>query len=302
MLLAVSGGPDSVCLMTASARIAGRVGLRFEVATVDHGLRAEAADEARQVGRQAWALGLSHTILPLGPRPKSGNLEAWARQERYAALERHRQARGLELVATAHTASDQAETVLMRLSRGTALDGAAGIHELRADRVVRPLLGLGRAAIEAYVEALKLEVARDPMNHDPASLRVRMRTVVLPVLEQAAGPHASETLARFAALAAEDEAFLEGQAQVAFRSVAGPDGTLERESLLALVRPLARRVVSRWLAGHGLPVDAELVAELLRAAQEGRSTPLPHDKILALDDGRLSVRSAPPRGLHPNSS
>ncbi len=300
VLLAVSGGPDSMTLMSATARLAGRLGFRIEAATVDHQLRAESSDEAVRVGVQATSLGLRHHVL-LAPVTATSGVEAAAREARYAALAGLRVERGLEQIVTAHTASDQAETLLMRLARGAALSGASGIHEARRDRVIRPLLFATRADIEAYVAALALPVERDPMNDDRQFLRVRVRREVLPALEKAAGPQVARALARFSALAAEDDALLEAQATQALSRVRWEDGSLEAEAITALERPIARRVLARWLAAQGVELDAELIADGLKAIETRGTATLPGDRLLASMNGRVTVRSAPPRVLHATS-
>lgn len=179
MGLAVSGGGDSLALLLlATAALPGRV----EVATVDHGLRPESAGEAGMVARVCGALGVTHATLPVAL--PSGNLQVRAREARYAALTDWSAERGLSALATAHHADDQAETVLMRLARGSGLAGLAGV---RARRVVlsehppaevllvRPLLEWRRAELAEVAAAAGLVPANDPSNADDRFDRVRMR-------------------------------------------------------------------------------------------------------------------------------
>lgn len=286
-------------LLSGAARIAGRVGLRFEAATVDHALRPESKDEVALVARLATALGVPHHVLSA---PVHGpGIEAAARDARYSALERLRLERGLHAIATAHTASDQAETVLMRLSRGSALSGAAAIAEAREDGVIRPMLLLTRADVEAYVTARKFEVAHDAMNDDPQFLRVRIRREVLPAFVQAAGPGVERALTRFAAHATEDDAELRAQASAALARVSWPDGSIEAASLTSLTRPIARRVMALWLGAQSIELDAELIDDALRAVKERSVATLPGDRLLACTDGRARVTAAPAR-LHATSS
>jgi tRNA(Ile)-lysidine synthase len=288
-------------LLSGAARLAGRLGLTFEAATVDHHLRGESRAEVDAVARFADTLGVTHHVLDAPIAVESG-VEAAARTARYAALESLRLSRRLDLVATAHTASDQAETLLMRLARGTSLAGAASIHETRADRVIRPLLFATRAEVEAYVAARGIAVARDSMNTDRGFLRVRMREQVLPALELAAGPGVERALARFAALAAEDEAWLNDEAVRALTLVRWPeDDTLEAESLGALGLPIARRVLAIWLTGQQVPLDGALLEDALRAARDQGTATLPGDRVLACSNGRVRVLPAPAR-LHATSS
>lgn len=301
VLLAVSGGPDSMTLLSGAARLAGRIGLSFEAATVDHALRPGSAEEVRLVARCAARLGVVHHACAAPVSEKTG-VEAAAREARYAALEALRAQRGLQWIATAHTASDQAETLLMRLTRGAALGGAAGILERRADRIIRPLLFATRAEVEAYVSARQLEVAHDEMNADPAFLRVRVRQQVMPALEAAAGPGVERALARFAAFAAEDDAWLEAEAVRARLLVDGPgEGELDGEALSALGAPIARRVLARWLLEQGITLDGALLEDALRAARDRGTATLPEDRVLSCSNGRVKVLLAPAR-LHATSS
>lgn len=301
VVLAVSGGADSMTLLSGTARLAGRIGLRVEAATVDHHLRAESRTEVQLVARFASSLGVLHHVID-APITDASGVEAAARAARYAALENLRRERSLDLVATAHTASDQAETLLMRLSRGTSLAGAASIHEARADKVIRPLLFATRAEVEAYVAARSIEVARDSMNDDLQFLRVRIRKEVMPVLERAAGAGTEKALARFAALAAEDEAWLSAEAARAMSLVRWPeDDTLEAEALSALGAPIARRVLATWLSARGVPLDGPLLDDALRAARDRSTATLPGDRVLACSNGRVKVVTAPAR-LHATSS
>ena len=288
-------------LLSGAARLAGRLGLIFEAATVDHQLRPESRGEVELVARLAHTLGVVHHVIDARIEAKTG-VEAAARVARYAALESVRRSRGLTLVATAHTASDQAETLMMRLARGTSLSGAASIHEARTDRVIRPLLFATRGEVEAYVAARKLEVAHDLMNDDPGFFRVRIRQDVLPALERAAGPGAERALARFATLAAEDEAWLNAEAVRALSLVYWPDDdTLEAEALNALGPPIARRVLARWLSGKGVPLDGPLLEDALRAARDRSTATFPGDRVLACSNGRVTLVTAPAR-LHATSS
>jgi tRNA(Ile)-lysidine synthase len=298
VLLAVSGGPDSMTLMSASARLAGRLGVVFEVATVDHQLRSESGAEVDMVGRAAQVLGLPHHGVVGRVEAHAAGIEERARVVRYGHLQALRSARKLDFIATAHTANDQAETLLMRLARGAALGGAQGIHERRADHIVRPMLFATRAQVERYVQCAGVHANTDAMNLDPAYLRVRIRRQVLPALEEAAGGHATVALARFAAFAAEDEAFLAGAAEHTLHRVSWPDGSLEQAAVNALERPIARRVVSGWLRHQGVAVDGELMIEVLGALESGRTTPLPCDRVLACKNGRVWVWPSPPRHLH----
>ena len=170
LIVAVSGGPDSLALLLlAEAAWGGRV----IAATVDHGLRTESAAEAAYVAQICAARGIVHAVLA-PDAPITGSLQAEARRARYHLLETLRQSRGAAFILTAHHADDQAETLLMRLNRGAGVGGLAGIRAVNG-AVVRPLLNWHRAELEAIVGQAGLVALRDPSNENPRFDRVRMR-------------------------------------------------------------------------------------------------------------------------------
>ena len=296
VLLAVSGGGDSMALLDATALLAPELRLRCEVASVDHGLRAEAAAEVALVEREARARRLPFHPIRVHVAVGAG-IEARARLARYDALRRTRNAARLDLLATAHTATDQAETVLMRLARGASLSGAAGIRAARGT-VIRPMLACTREEVRAYLAARRIPYVDDPMNADPVFLRTRVRERVLPALESAAGPGAARRIARFAELAAEDSELLDSWAEAAERRLRLRDGALDATGLQWLQRPLRRRIVARLLADAGLVVEADLVARVECALVGKReSVSLPRGALLRLKGGRvrLDTASASPR-------
>ncbi len=161
LLLAAATVPDGVAVLS-----------------VNHGLRAEAASEVALVEAVCRALGVPFTEKTV--KVGSGNVQAKAREARYAALREWAEARGVEAVATAHHADDQAETLLMRLARGSGLSGLAGVREWSTlpgsdIALLRPLLGFSKAELERVVESAGITPARDPSNRDPAFDRVRVR-------------------------------------------------------------------------------------------------------------------------------
>jgi tRNA(Ile)-lysidine synthase len=191
LILAISGGPDSVALMWLAARWAKarKRSPKLLAVTVDHGLRAEAATEAAAVKRLARRLGVAHsTVRWRGNKPKSGLQEA-ARNARYQLLAQAAARAGYGHILTAHTLDDQAETVLFRLARGSGLNGLAGMaHALPLPGVgqggvflVRPLLRVAKARLVATLDAAGISYAEDPSNRDPRFTRVRLRAL-MPVL------------------------------------------------------------------------------------------------------------------------
>ena len=288
ILIAVSGGADSTSLMLSLARLRIQ---RLEVAALDHGVRAESAAEVAAVVKRATALGLPVHCRALGLKDGPA-FEQRARDARYGALETLRVERGLRFIATGHTASDQAETVLMRLARGAALGGVAGI-QARRGHVIRPLLGLTRADVLA---SLSEPFAHDPMNADPAYLRSRVRHALLPMYEEVAGPGVAGHLAQAARYAAEDEALLLEQAAAAQGRISR-DGALDAVALAALTRPIARRVIARWLAGNQLEVDGALLDDVLDAVGQGRQATLPRGHVLVNQNGWLRASETASRNF-----
>ncbi len=176
--LAVSGGPDSLAMLLLAEAAIPR---RFEVATVDHGLRPESAAECATVRELCAAKRIPCAVLRV--LVQGGNVQAEARGARYAALGQWAADRGLSAVATAHHADDQAETVLMRLNRGSGVAGLAGIRERGTVPgtdlpLLRPLLGFRRAELAEVVAAAGLAAAQDPGNADERFDRVRLRNIL----------------------------------------------------------------------------------------------------------------------------
>jgi len=200
IVLAVSGGPDSIALMWLAARWRRTLarGPRLVAVTVDHGLRAEAKAEARDVKRLARALDLPHrTMRWTGAKPKTG-LPAAARAARYRLLAQAARASGATHVLTAHTRDDQAETLLMRLLRGSGIAGLAAMaRQSERDGVLlaRPFLHVSKSQLIATLKKAKLGFADDPTNRDLNFTRPRIRTL-MPVLAAEGGD--TRNLARLA--------------------------------------------------------------------------------------------------------
>lgn len=174
--LAVSGGPDSLALLLLSwLAMPGR----FQVATVDHQLRRESAEEAQLVGAICSSLGVVHTTLAV--TLAEGNLQEQAREARYAALAKWSRERGLKAILTAHHADDQVETLVMRLNRGSGVRGLAGIRPRgttggdKGVAVIRPLLNWRKSELTNLVTAAGLVPAHDPTNRDERFERARIR-------------------------------------------------------------------------------------------------------------------------------
>jgi tRNA(Ile)-lysidine synthase len=222
IILAVSGGPDSVALMWLAARWRGarKRGPRLIAVTVDHGLRPEAAREARGVKKVARTLDLPHrTLRWTGPKPKTG-LPAAARDARYRLLAQAARANGATHILTAHTRDDQAETLLMRMARGSGLAGLAAMarqSEREGVLLARPFLHISKAQLVATLTKAKLGFVVDPSNRDLNFTRPRFRAL-MPAL--AAEGCDSRNLARLASRLARANAALEVQVDGAERFLA----------------------------------------------------------------------------------
>jgi tRNA(Ile)-lysidine synthase len=262
--LAVSGGPDSLAmLLLAQAAVPGG----FEVATVDHGLRAESAAEADFVGRICAGLGIPHTVLSVRVAP--GNLQDEARAARYAALASWAVERGLGAIATAHHADDQAETVLMRLNRGSGLAGLAGVRARGTVPgsklpLIRPLLDWRRDELAAIVARAGVAAVTDPSNSDPRFDRARIRAALAEAewLDRAA-------IAQSAAHLAEAEETLAWAFNLEWDLWVEVDDGAVRYTPHA-PRALVLRVVERIIAGFGGEPRGGAVARLVEALEAGR--------------------------------
>src|SRR5580692_10912420 len=183
LVLAVSGGPDSIALLWLAARWRGALsrGPRLLAVTVDHGLRAEAAREAREGKRLARHLGVSHrTVRWTGEQPKSG-VPAAARAARYRLLATVARQSGASHILTAHTRDDQAETFLMRLFRGSGIGGLAAMareSEREGVLIARPFLNISKSQLIATLEKANIGYADDPTNRDASFTRPRIRKVI----------------------------------------------------------------------------------------------------------------------------
>lgn len=264
--VAVSGGPDSVALLLlAAAAFPGAV----EAATVDHGLREESAAEAEFVARLCRRLGVAHSVLRL-EEPLTGNLQSSARQARYRLLEDWRQERQLDWVATGHHVEDQAETLMMRLNRGS---GARGLGAVRSTngRIIRPLLGWRRAELAAVVEAAGVVPVSDPSNSDERFARVRIRHELTGAkwIDQPA-------LARSAAALAEADEALEWTAERLLAERVTAHGGELRLDHSDIPPELSRRLLLRVLrqfAPQATPRGDEL-SRLLAALEGGKTATL----------------------------
>jgi tRNA(Ile)-lysidine synthase len=311
LLVACSGGPDSTALLHLTA--AARPDLALVVGHVRHGLRDDAADAAA-ARAHADALGLPLHVRRVQVRPAGEGVEAAARRARYDALASVADEVGATAIAVGHTADDQAETVLLNVARGTGVRGLAGMAELRACgpvEVVRPLLGLRRAAVRAVAAGTGQAVVQDPTNDDPSQRRARARHEVLPALGRLVPGDTGDAvgaLTRLARLARSDaDALDELAAEAAGRVVErwGPVRCVRRAELGGLPPALATRVLRGLIAevgGGGAGPPARAIERCLALAP-GQAMHVPGGVLVTAGGGWLAaappdLRPLPERALH----
>ena len=213
VLVACSGGGDSMALAAAAAFEAPRMGLAAGAVIVDHQLQDGSGDVAAKAKQNCEELGLSPVIIEKVNVELSGiGMEAAAREARYQAFDRVRIAQAAELVLLGHNLEDQAETVLLALARGSGLSALAGMdgHD-SARAIARPLIGLSRSSLRQACEDQGIEYWDDPHNENPQFLRVRARKL-LQLMEQELGPGIAKSLSRTASQVSEAEEVLTGMA------------------------------------------------------------------------------------------
>lgn len=257
VLVACSGGGDSLALAAATAHEAPRLGLRAGAVTVDHGLQDGSAERARMVARTLRDLGLgpvcTRTVaVAVGA---DGGPEAVARYARYAALDAAADQLGAVAVLLGHTRDDQAETVLLRLARGSGARSLAAMPR-STGRYLRPLLDLPRDEVRKACELSGLTPWQDPHNTDPAYSRSRVRGEALPALERALGPGIAAALARTASLLREDADALDGWAGEAYARCATGHLAFDVSALASLPAAVRTRVLRRAALAGGAPAGA----------------------------------------------
>jgi tRNA(Ile)-lysidine synthase len=280
VVIAVSGGSDSVALLHLLHRMARGRSLALVVAHLDHAMRRGSVTDRKFVERLATDLEVEcvadrREIAKL--RRKSESPEEAARRVRRAFLLECRRRAGADVVATGHTLDDQAETVLMRLVRGAGPAALAGMSASGPGPFVRPLLGIERAELRGYLDRRGLDYREDPSNRDLRFDRNRARRLALPALSDALNPRAARHLVRAAERLREDAAYLDDLALVACRRLCreGRGGRFEipARRLAATPPPLARRIVREALARAGCDrrrITSRHIEAVLEIAGGGR--------------------------------
>jgi tRNA(Ile)-lysidine synthase len=259
VLVACSGGADSLALAAAAAFVAPREGLSAGLVTVDHGLQEGSAERAAAVASWATSAGLAPVEVATVTVSRVGGPEAAARDARYEALVAAATRLGATAVLLGHTRDDQAETVLLALARGSGPRGMAGMpvrRDVDGVALLRPLLDVSREQTRKACAALGLSPWDDPHNTDPAYARARVRSTALPALVEALGAGVVDNLARTARLLAADAAALDEMAGAALDRARRPDGALDVAELVRLPDAVRTRVLHAWARERGAPPAA----------------------------------------------
>jgi tRNA(Ile)-lysidine synthase len=293
VLVACSGGPDSTALLLALAELSGELGLSLHVASVDHGLRPDAAADVAIAREQALRIGVAFHALRVTVEPGASRQGA-ARRARYAALRSKAAELAASRITVGHTLDDQAETVLLRMLRGAGAAGLSGIDPLRADGVARPLIDCPRAEVHAFARASGLPIARDPSNADATFARVRVRQELLPWLERE-DPQIVAHLSAIADDARATQAAMSALArpllEAALQSSQQAEGMFDLSSWRDQPSALQRVALRALLEPH---LDAELgrahIEQLERSLWRGGEVWLPGQHLArSTGDGHLLV-------------
>jgi tRNA(Ile)-lysidine synthase len=291
VLVGCSGGPDSQALLHGMAAIASELQIRVEAASVNHGLRPNAADDVAVAGKLASQLGVPFHALSVQV-PGGSSRQAQARQARYGALFALAEARGAQRVAVGHTLDDQAETVLARILRGTGVLGLSAISPQRADGLIRPLIDLPRQDVHAYVQALGIPHVTDASNADLRYTRVRIRRGLLPAMAQE-NPRIAAHFSALADDAAGATVLLTAVADDLLATCSGNVGPLRGRA------PYVQRLVlQRWCERQcGLRPSRSQLMALAQLVEQPGEVRLSGDLAIKVDaDGTLCIAKSSKRG------
>lgn len=253
IVLAVSGGPDSVALAAICAELKNEFSLDFYPVTIDHQLQTDSAKWAAETVKICQNLGFENsTSIAVNVELESGQgIEASARDARYQALNKFANSINARAIILAHTMDDQAETVLMRIARGSSIRSLAGMAHVTGG-LWRPLLDMKRESLHAALQDFGIEFINDPHNLDRQFTRVKVRLDVIPKLIEALGQNVISGLARTARMARMDAEALEQIAANVYPNLIIENELLVGE-LVAQPQAIQTRVVHHWLISRGVP-------------------------------------------------
>jgi tRNA(Ile)-lysidine synthase len=292
VLVAVSGGADSLALAAAVLAESKEFLINAIAVTIDHQLQTGSGEQAAKVSQQLKELGYVDVVLEKVSIDQSSGIESGARTARYAALHTIAELRKAKQIFLGHTRDDQAETVLLGLARGSGARSLSGMAVVNGI-IIRPMLSLTRELSEQVCRDLGLTIWNDPHNINQEFSRVRVRTQVLPLMEEAIGPGIAEALARTASLLRDDADALDAIADAA---ITGLDlASLDISHLTSLSKAVRTRVIRRAIYAQGAPrgsISADHVSavEALVTSWHGQGeVSLPGGVKVARISGRLSL-------------
>jgi len=292
LLIAVSGGPDSLALAWAAAFVAPQHGFTVEAVIVDHGLQNHSAEVAAQAMTTLADMGVPATIAHVSV-DSSGNVEDNARTARYNALAQQLEEKSSVAVLLGHTLDDQAETVLLGLTRGS---GPASIRGMAtySHPWLRPFLGVSRETTVACVTDAGYSFWTDPHNTDRRFVRPRIRHDIIPAMEASLGPGITDALVNTAALIADDDDYLTSVADQHLTALATEPGRLPADSLAELPLPIRRRVLRSWVKdqlGVSMTMPHTQMVDALVVAWKGQGPVDLPGGTLGRQDGFLIIES-----------
>lgn len=274
--VAVSGGGDSVALLHLLQQLCRNEDVSLHVATVDHGLRPEAASEAEAVRVMATGLGLSHDILDWQEWDGTGNLQDQARQARYQLLTAWAQQRKIPMIALGHTIDDQAETVLMRLSRAAGVDGLSAMPTTRdwnGVTLLRPLLSVARSDLREYLRGEGVTWLEDPSNQDRRFDRIKARNALEALGHLGITPQTLADVAQNMSRSREALIWTTEQAARDLARIDAGDVLLDLAGLKRLPEEVVRRLLLQalqWIAGAGYAPRRQPIETAMQALRQGK--------------------------------
>ncbi len=293
VLIALSGGADSVCLTHVLVTLSGEMKFSLSAAHLNHGIRGEEADKdeqfAKEFCRELYIPFVSKTVKAEEIAKEAGlTVEEAGRRERYAFFNEVCKKGGQRVIVTAHNRDDEAETVLMRIIRGTGIDGLAGIKFIREDGVIRPLLKVSRAEIEEYCKANNLKYCTDSTNSDNDYTRNRIRNELLPYIREHFNPNITESLINLSESAARDSEFLNSYARRLYKRLGSPMPN--------------RKPVVLHIESMGMVDNAIMARLVMAAAKEAMGEDFRLERkhirdILNIKDKETGARVDLPKGL-----
>jgi tRNA(Ile)-lysidine synthase len=290
VIVALSGGADSVCLLHLLSGLRDKLGLSLEACHVNHMLRGEASDRDEDFVRELCSrLGIPLHVRRVDVnslRQKHQSLEECAREARYSCFD---EIGTNALVATAHTADDNTETVLFNLIRGTGLRGLCGIPPVRAN-FIRPLIETAKSDILAYLEERNVEYITDESNYSDEFTRNNLRLNVIPLLEKI-NPSLTGAVTKMCAALRYDEEYLHGIAASALESAGSGDGFYKADVLLNYPPAILNRIISLFLSQNNISPSNLLIKNIASLLESGGKLNLAKHKFAIVRDDLLCVET-----------